>query len=149
MFRENKNFEQLHQNHVKLLLKKDNPQLEDTLIDEAKSLLEDIRSAGCKIVDVSQRQRLESYAEYWALFIYEATNEYPNTSLLELNSSYRQPTWLEICTECWYVNEFNEEQWNELTRIIQNPVLKEKQQLPYCQNPNRPRHILKLPLRLN
>lgn len=56
------------------------------------------------------------------------------------------PTWMEICTECWYVNEFREKQWTKLKRILQNPDSQVRQQLPNCQNPDEPPHPLKLDL---
>lgn len=64
----------------------------------------------------------------------------------ELAGSHKQTTWMEICTECWYVNEFNEKQWTQLKRIVQNPDSQVRQQLPNCQNPDQPPHPLKLDL---
>ncbi len=69
-----------------------------------------------------------------------------NITDTELAGSLKQTTWMEICTECWYVNEFNEKQWTKLKRIVQNPDSQVRQQLPNCQNPDEPPHPLKLDL---
>ncbi|NET02850.1 MAG: hypothetical protein F6K61_20325 [Sphaerospermopsis sp. SIO1G1] len=61
--------------------------------------------------------------------------------------SHKQTTWLEICMECWHVNEFTETEWKEITKIINNPDPNPPQQLPNCQN-NDPK-VQPHPFKLN
>ncbi len=82
-------FQEIHQNHVKLMgqqLKVDLSQEEgdqQLLASQAKELVKKIRSAGRKIRNASQRQRLESYTLYWSRFIAEVTSEYLDVLLCE------------------------------------------------------------------
>lgn len=83
------NFRELHAKHIALFNKKrgtrraafgsDSPL--DLLVEEAQSLLQELRSAGRVICDEYQRQRLGSYAAYWGDFIFEESGTYPNTDL--------------------------------------------------------------------
>ena len=82
-------FPKIHQKHVTLKNQKyyEKFTTEEDFANEAKGLLEEIRSAGSFITDISQRQRLESYALYWGRLISELTYEYPDISLLEPEES--------------------------------------------------------------
>jgi hypothetical protein len=83
------NFRELHAKHIALFNKKrgtrrasfgsDSPL--DLLVEEAQSLLQELRSAGRVIYDQYQRQRLGSYAAYWGDFIFKESGTYPNTDL--------------------------------------------------------------------
>ncbi|MDJ0636528.1 MAG: NACHT domain-containing protein [Xenococcaceae cyanobacterium MO_188.B29] len=80
-------FKNLWSKHLKLSQKRDrlrkqkDSKKDESLVKEAETLLESIRSAGKHIGIRSERQQLEIYAEYWGLYIYELTNHYPDTFL--------------------------------------------------------------------
>ena len=82
-------FPKIHQKHVTLKNQKYYEKLsaKEDFANEAKRLLEEIRSSGKFITDLSERQRLESYALYWGRLISELTSEYPDISLLEPEES--------------------------------------------------------------
>jgi len=78
----NQIFQQIHKQHVELRRQKDDPTISsDILSNKAKTLLEEIRLAGCSIGNPNQRRRLESYTGYWGAFIFEQTGIYPDTAL--------------------------------------------------------------------
>jgi hypothetical protein len=74
-------FEELHQKHVSLIQRSHADLPQTQMVEDAQSLLHELRSAGRVIIDLDQRQRLESYATYWASFIFNNTGIYPDTVL--------------------------------------------------------------------
>lgn len=54
------------------------------------------------------------------------------------------PIYLEICRQCWHINKFNQDEWQQLERLRHNPDPNLQQQLPMCQNRDVPSHPLKL-----
>ncbi len=88
-------FAQIYNEHTEFLLKKEKQYTSELsqeqskkLASEAETLLAKIRESGRSIVDRSQRLLLESYAGSLGLFIYELTNDYPNTSLKACDSKF-------------------------------------------------------------
>jgi hypothetical protein len=57
-----------------------------------------------------------------------------NLQASALWGKHKQTTWLEICTVCWHTNEFTDDEWKVLQRIINNPDPVAQQQMPQCQN---------------
>ncbi|MGB0385541.1 MAG: tetratricopeptide repeat protein [Ardenticatenaceae bacterium] len=75
-------FRELHSRHIGLLRGKQGASCSSLLVEEAESLLYELRASGREISDSAQRRRLESYAAYWGAFIYDETGSYPDTSLI-------------------------------------------------------------------
>ncbi len=74
-------FQNLREEHVKLLVKTRSDAPQETLMKEAHALLEKMRLAGRYITDQSERQRVETYAAFWGSVIFEEEKNYPNTEI--------------------------------------------------------------------
>jgi formylglycine-generating enzyme required for sulfatase activity len=74
-------FRELHDKHSDLLQKSFTDLPKEQLVEEAQSLLQELRSAGCSVGDLDQRKRLKSYADHWGSFIFEHRGNYPITTL--------------------------------------------------------------------
>ncbi len=80
---------ELQTNHDKLVRQQINVTVDNknTLVEEARRLLQEIREAGRIVSDSANRLVLEAYASHWGLFLAKQTGEYPKTFLLPSDKS--------------------------------------------------------------
>lgn len=145
-------FDKIHKKHIELFQnRKRLPQ--DELVAESSDLLSKIIDAGIEVADTGDRSRLGSYASFWADLIYDITDEFPDTTLKNVDSSYAHEDFVPPIQRQLSALELAQ---NRLAELPINAIpavapLPEGSYLPYSPNPyftDRMQQLLQLAVAL-